>query len=247
MAITSPKLGLRVWNSLQDPYDHDQLASNWFKIDQHDHSPGRGVQIPSEGIFDGAITEEKLDPDLLERIPSDPGAISAAAAPTGSIIGFAGSTAPAGWLICNGATVSRTQYAALFAVIGTTYGTGDGTTSTFSLPDTQNRVLLGVSPTRRLGATGGEETHKLTISEMPSHNHGGLTGGMNRNNPHTHASTGLQPLSTPGGSVNFDRPFGGANVGSTDINHQHSISSQGGDAAHNIMQPYIATFQIIKF
>jgi hypothetical protein len=60
MALTSPKMGLRIWDSLSDPYDHNQLADNWSKVDFHDHTPGRGVQIPTEGIADGAITSVKM-------------------------------------------------------------------------------------------------------------------------------------------------------------------------------------------
>jgi len=52
---TSPKLGLRIWNLLLDPYDHEQLADNWAKVDAHDHSEGRGVLIPTEGIALQAI------------------------------------------------------------------------------------------------------------------------------------------------------------------------------------------------
>lgn len=60
MAFTTPKMGLRVWDNLNDPYDHDQLANNWAKVDFHDHTPGRGVQIPGEGLFDGSITSSKI-------------------------------------------------------------------------------------------------------------------------------------------------------------------------------------------
>lgn len=60
MAFTSAKMGLRIWNLLTDLYDHAQLADNWAKVDYHDHSPGKGVQIPTEGIADGAVTAAKL-------------------------------------------------------------------------------------------------------------------------------------------------------------------------------------------
>jgi hypothetical protein len=63
MAFTSPKLGLRVWNLLTDLYDHTQLADNWAKVDYHDHSPGKGVQIPTEGLADGSVTALKLAAD----------------------------------------------------------------------------------------------------------------------------------------------------------------------------------------
>ena len=66
------------------------------------------------------------------------------ALPTGSYIQFAGSQAPAGFLVCNGGEISRTTYSALFAVIGTTYGSGDGST-TFNLPNLTDRFLQGSS------------------------------------------------------------------------------------------------------
>ena len=76
-------------------------------------------------------------------------AASAAAAalaitPTGSVLAFAGSTSPTGWLLCDGSAVSRTTYAALYAVIGTTYGTGDGST-TFNLPNLVDKFIEGSS------------------------------------------------------------------------------------------------------
>lgn len=64
MAFTTAKMGLRVWNLLTDLYDHSQLADNWAKVDYHDHSPGKGVQIPTEGIADAAITGDKLAASL---------------------------------------------------------------------------------------------------------------------------------------------------------------------------------------
>lgn len=60
MAQTTPKMLLRLWDQLSDLFSHDQLADNFSKIDFHDHTPGRGVQIPTEGIFDGAVTAAKL-------------------------------------------------------------------------------------------------------------------------------------------------------------------------------------------
>ena len=86
------------------------------------------------------------------------GAESQIAAPTGSVYTFAGSTVPTGWLKCNGALLSRTTYASLFAVIGTTYGAGDGST-TFALPDLRGEFIRGwddgrgVDPSRNLGSS----------------------------------------------------------------------------------------------
>ena len=63
--------------------------------------------------------------------------------PTGCVLPYAGTTAPEGWLLCDGSTVSRTDYAGLFAVLGSTHGQGDGST-TFHIPDLRGRFVRGV-------------------------------------------------------------------------------------------------------
>lgn len=90
--------------------------------------------------------------------------------PAGIIMPFAGTVAPQGCLFCDGSAVSRTTYAALFAVIGTTYGEGDGST-TFNVPDLSGRVVIGVSNSHALGTTGGSETVTLTTDQLPAHSH----------------------------------------------------------------------------
>jgi microcystin-dependent protein len=82
--------------------------------------------------------------------------------PAGSIIAFGGSTAPAEWLLCDGSAISRTDYAALFAVLGVAYGSGNGST-TFNIPDLRQRFPLGkaVSGTgAALGESGGTIDHR---------------------------------------------------------------------------------------
>lgn len=88
----------------------------------------------------------------------------------GTIFMYAGSTAPTGYLLCDGSNVSRTTYAKLFDAIGVMYGAGNGST-TFALPDLKGRIVIGVSSTHNQGNKGGEETHTLTSAEMPSHTH----------------------------------------------------------------------------
>ena len=90
--------------------------------------------------------------------------------PAGIVMPFAGSTAPQGYLLCDGSAVSRDTYSALFTAIGTTYGSGDGST-TFNVPDLSGRVVLGVSQSHALGTVGGEATHTLTEQELPAHSH----------------------------------------------------------------------------
>ena len=90
--------------------------------------------------------------------------------PAGVVITYAGSTAPEGWLLCDGSAVSRDTYATLFAVIGTTYGVGDGST-TFNVPNLQGRVVIGVSGTHALASTGGATTVTLETANLPAHTH----------------------------------------------------------------------------
>ena len=72
------------------------------------------------------------------------------ACPTGTMLPFAGKTVPAGFLLCNGAAISRTTYARLFSVLGTTWGAGDGST-TFNLPNVNDRCLEGTTNTANVG------------------------------------------------------------------------------------------------
>lgn len=134
--------------------------------------------------------------------------------PVGSVTAFAGANAPAGWLLCAGQTVSRSQYATLFSVIGTTHGAGDGST-TFALPDLRGRVIageddMGGTAANRLtssgsgvfgnvlGATGGVETVTLTAAQsgVPAHGHGS-TGGQSQSHTHT-GTTGTENYSSFG-------------------------------------------------
>lgn len=97
-----------------------------------------------------------------------------AAAPPGVISMFGGSAAPSGWLLCDGSAVSRTTYAALFAVFSTTYGTGDGST-TFNLPNLKGAVPTGLDASQTefnaLGKTGGAKTATLASANLPAHAH----------------------------------------------------------------------------
>lgn len=99
--------------------------------------------------------------------------------PPGVYMPFGGSTAPTGWLSCDGAAISRTTYASLFAAIGTTYGVGDGST-TFNLPNMGDRIPVGKSGTRTLGTTGGTSSvtpsgsvanTTLTTAQLANHSH----------------------------------------------------------------------------
>jgi len=142
--------------------------------------------------------------------------------PSGIIQMFGGAAAPSGWLICDGSAVSRTTYAALFAIIGTTFGIGNGST-TFNIPDMRGRSPIGVGQgagltNRVLGATIGAETHALSVFEMP---------------PHTH-STGVKSGVLDAGGDAFYSAVDG------------TTGSAGGGGVHNNMQPSKGLNFIIK-
>jgi microcystin-dependent protein len=94
--------------------------------------------------------------------------LAGASVPVGSIVFWPLDIAPTGWIAANGAIVSRATYADLFAVYGTKYGSGDGST-TFQLPDMQRRFPFGASGTNVAGSTGGAESVTLTVPNLPSH------------------------------------------------------------------------------
>lgn len=110
--------------------------------------------------------------------------------PSGTYGQTACASAPTGWLLCYGQAISRTTYAALFTAIGTTYGTGDGST-TFNLPDARGRVLAG------LDNMGGTAASRLTVagSGTPSTTLGGV-GGNELLQTHLHANTAAQAAHT---------------------------------------------------
>ena len=145
--------------------------------------------------------------------------------PTGSIRIWTTDAAPVGHLICNGAAVSRTTYADLYAVIGTAFGTGDGST-TFNLPDLRGRVPVGRDSGQTefdsLNESGGAKTHTLTIAEMPRHNHLGNTKVLG------------------GGTTGAFLRVDGSSYGLKDL------TPTGGGGAHNNLQPYRVINFIIK-
>lgn len=110
--------------------------------------------------------------------------------PIGTMLNFAGTVPPAGWLLCRGQAVSRQQFAALFAVIGVLYGAGDGST-TFNVPNTAGRTIRGSDVTSwQTATTGGSDTVMLATSNVPPHAHGIWQGGNSANTDPTGSVVG---------------------------------------------------------
>ena len=144
----------------------------------------------------------------------------------GFIYPLAGRKIPEGFLLCDGAAYSRTEYAELFAVIGITYGTGNGS-STFNVPDLRGRVTVGASDENyELGDIGGEEYHILTIDEMPAHKH--YTSAMRAGD----GSSGKVAMRSATYSNEYE------DLSQTDV--------QGQNFPHNNMQPYTVINYIIS-
>jgi len=152
----------------------------------------------------------------------------------GEIIPYAGNTSPeAKWLLCNGASLLRSDYPNLFDVLGTTYGSADG--SHFNLPDLRGRVPLGAGTgtgltPRALGDSFGEETHTLIVSETPSHSH--TDAG------HTHGE-GIAVPAVGAALLGVPIPSAVPGVGVTGPGYA-GLSNTGGDGAHNNIQPALA-------
>jgi microcystin-dependent protein len=188
------------------------------------------------GLFSGG-TEIINNGELLE------GGI-----PTATIVPWSSASVPSGFLECNGTAVSRSTYAALFAIIGTTYGAGDGST-TFNTPDLQDNTPVGKSNNKALGSTGGANTvtstgnvagstANATLSEaqLASHSHNiPGTGSPVNSNIGNQARTATGPATTANST----------NTGSGS-GHSHNMSATFSGDATSVLQPYLTLIYIIK-
>jgi len=152
------------------------------------------------------------------------------AAPSGIIVMWSGAIGaiPAGWYLC------------------------DGTNGT---PDLRGRFIVaagqGAGLTNRVvGATGGEESHVLSIGELPSHDHGGNTGGQSNDHTHQVLQSNGGTNSLNGGAIGsytgYMQSGTGAPTGGASAGHTHGISAQGSGTAHNTMPPFYALALIMK-
>lgn len=187
-------------------------------------------EVGTAKIADGAVTQAKLNAGVT-------------LVPTGAIMPFAMNSAPSGWLAANGAAVSRATFSTLFTAIGTTYGTGDGST-TFNLPDLRGYFVRGAGTNTDGTAAGtfGAQQADAVIS----HTHSGTTG--NDSPDHTHpisAVTGGSAVYNQGGQYTgtYTTSTGGA---STRHQHPFTTSSQSPAGAAETRPKNIALLYCIK-
>ena len=222
-----------------------------------------GVAVPTGALVAGSVytvTYVNASNEFRLHAFYDPSAII----PSGMVAPFAAATAPSGWLLCFGQAVSRSTYATLFAVISTTYGIGDGST-TFNLPDLRGRAVfgdddMGGSAAGRLtattmtadgvtlGATGGAQTVTLSGANLPAYTPAGtintptitITGG-------TFGGTSASAASNIGAGGGPTIPITATAIAATSQALTFTGAAQGGTAtAVNKMPPAIILAYIIK-
>lgn len=164
---------------------------------------------------------------------------------SGDIKASARPSASSGWLLCDGSSKLRSEYATLFSAIGTTYGSVDGTH--FNVPNLLGRTLIGAGTgsglsARAMGVSGGAESHQLSANELASHSHsvGSLHTNISVNEP-------FQVFTNSSGSTSPASGFKAIpNWGNSSNEISGSVANAGGNAFHNNMQPFTVVNFFIK-
>lgn len=209
-----------------------------------------------DGIIDNSKHAEESDNALkLENLTLDDikKLIEVAYIPVGTVTSYAGIYDPIGWLICDGREISREEYSSLFDTIGTSFGSGNGST-TFNIPKIAKKVIIGRSDEDHkysiIGNEIGNETHTLTIEEIAEHDHNGV---IKEDGEHCHSTWNTFSFNHSTGGVTTrstgDSSDGRGNETDKQGNHTHeiSISKTGKSKPFSIMQPSLVMNFIIKY
>ena len=179
-----------------------------------------GLALPAPFVK----TDQGLDSDGVQRNFEALSLNVAVSFPAGGVVPFAGATAPVGYLLCDGASVSTTDYAKLFAVIAYTYG---GSGASFNLPDLRSRFPIGVGTgtgltARTLGGAVGAEKTALVATDVPAHGHGNTLATSAETAEHTHS-------------------VGTLVTGNQSANHTHTVSMNAAYAYTNTTATTVTT------
>lgn len=218
-------------------------------------------------IVNGTISSETLETSNI-NVTDDVYVNNNNFLPVGSVCVYSGQTAPNGWLICDGSAISRTTYSRLFSAINTLYGAGNGTT-TFNLPNLEERIPVGKTSSTSLGNNGGNSSITLSTNQLPSHTHTGTTADSGShshsiNDPgHAHTQVTHQDdyNEWSGNPPSFaddngsDVTWSNINSNTTGItinssgNHSHTFTtnSTGSGSAIDIRNKFIVMNYIIRY
>lgn len=214
---------------------------------------GGGTGLASSGTSGNVLTS-----DGSGWVSSAPNYV-----PTGGLLMWSTASAPTGYLLCNGSAVSRSIYAALFAVVGTTFGSGDGST-TFNLPDYRNRFPVGAGTTYSANSTGGSadaiavsHTHTGTTDSNGAHQHlvvasVGNTGAPGPGTgPTVDASNSVSAFGWSANSESYilagtSGPNAGLSNSAGAHTHTFTTGSAGSSGTNANLPPYLGIYFIIK-
>ena len=195
----------------------------------------------------------------------------------GSIVAYTLATVPEGFLLCDGSAISRDDYSDLFDVIGTTYGSGDGST-TFNIPNLTGRVTLGISSGYAIGSNAGAETITLTETQIAAHNHSvgahghansvtattpslahtitqpvatytqlNATSGQYKGSKNAYSSRTSTEMTRTNMSVTNHAATNCTMSGSVTAKAAYNSGSAGTGGAHNNLMPFLALTYIIRY
>jgi microcystin-dependent protein len=198
----------------------DAVAGGVFRLRGQTGGTRDTVELGLKGLEFGLDTEVYSDEDNHISVKGSGAAQKGSVLPTGALVMWGTTTAPAGFLLCDGTSYLRADYATLFGVIGTTFGSVDGTH--FNVPDMRQRFPLGLAASgtgSTLGGTGGSIDHVHTVA---THNHGGNTG----------VYTAVSDVS------------GAGNVRAS--THSHTIATHAANDTTTENPPFLALTYVIK-